>query len=127
MKLYFLTLEELLKIHHDQISNYGGMHGVLSMGLLDSAIAQPKSQFQGDYLHQDIPQMAEAYAFHLCLNHPFFDGNKRTALVSTLLFLQLNRIEFVCDIFEIQELILDIAKKKITKSKTAQFINEHMI
>ncbi len=61
--------------------------------LLDSAVAMPKATYNGEYLHPDIYKMAAAYTYHLCLNHPFVDGNKRTALVAGLLFLDFNGID----------------------------------
>lgn len=62
------------------------------MGLLESALAQPEASFAGEWLHGDLFAMAAAYAYHLCQNHPFVDGNKRTALACALVFLALNGI-----------------------------------
>jgi death-on-curing protein len=75
----FLTLSEILMILEDQIRNYGGIYGVRDLNLLSSAIYVPQSSFNGQYLHNTIPAMAAAYAYHLCQNHPFIDGNKRVA------------------------------------------------
>ena len=86
----FLTLAEVVEIHKDQINRYGGQMGLRDIRLLESAIAQPEASFGGEWLHTDIYQMAAAYAFHICMNHPFFDGNKRAALASALVFLELN-------------------------------------
>ena len=93
----FLTLSEVLQILEDQIRNYGGVYGVGDLNLLSSAIYMPESSFDGQYLHKTIPAMAAAYAFHLCQNHPFIDGNKRVALASSLVFLDLNGYDFDCD------------------------------
>jgi death-on-curing protein len=82
----FLTLSEVLVILEDQIRNYGGIYGVRDLNLLSSAIYMPQSSFDGEYLHKTIPAMAAAYAFHICQNHPFIDGNKRVALASSLVF-----------------------------------------
>ena len=88
----FLTLAEVLEIHNNQIELYGGTQGVRDLTLLQSAIAQPQASFGGEWLHADIFGMAAAYAYHICQNHPFLDGNKRTALASTLVFLEINKI-----------------------------------
>ena len=88
----FLTLAEVVEIHSNQIQFYGGIHGVRDIHLLQSALAQPEASFGGVWLHKNIFEMAAAYAFHLSQNHPFLDGNKRTALVSALLFLEMNGI-----------------------------------
>jgi len=88
----FLTLVEVLHFHEDQIHRFGGKEGVRDLGLLESAVAQPRAFFGGHWLHENLYAMAGAYAFHICKNHPFFDGNKRTALVATLVFLEINGI-----------------------------------
>lgn len=87
-----MTLVEVLHFHEDQIHRFGGKEGVRDLGLLESAVAQPRAFFGGHWLHENLYAMAGAYAFHICKNHPFFDGNKRTALVATLVFLEINGI-----------------------------------
>lgn len=89
MVIYFLSLEDVLEIHADQIQRYGGKMGIRDQKLLLSAIAQPSSKFDGKYLHKSLHKKAAAYLFHICMNHPFIDGNKRVALVSMLVFLDL--------------------------------------
>ena len=74
----FLTLAEVIDIHSNQIELYGGQKGVRDFGLLQSTLAQPEASFAGQWLHEDIFLMTAAYAFHICQNHPFFDGNKRS-------------------------------------------------
>ena len=77
MQPLFLSLEEVLEIHQQQIENYGGGPGVRDISLLESAIAQPQATFSTEFLHDSMPAMAAAYLFHICRNHPFVDGNKR--------------------------------------------------
>jgi death-on-curing protein len=88
--LKFLDLTNVVKIHRDQISLYGGQLGVRDFGLLQSALAMPRESFGDEWLHRDIFEMAAAYAFHISQNHPFIDGNKRTGLASALVFLDIN-------------------------------------
>lgn len=88
----FLTLAEVVEVHADQIRRYGGQSGVRNFGLLESALAQPEAWFGGEWLHDGLYEMAAAYAFHLCQNHAFIDGNKRVALAAALVFLELNGI-----------------------------------
>ena len=90
--IIFLTLAEVVEIHKDQIERYDGGSGIRDIGLLSSAVAMPYASFSSEFLHADIYEMAAAYAFHICQNHPFVDGNKRTALASALVFLDLNGI-----------------------------------
>jgi death-on-curing protein len=89
----FLSLEDVLCLHADQVRLFGGHEGVRDLGLLESAIAQPQAMFGGEYLHHDIFEMAAAYVFHLVQNHPFCDGNKRTGVVAALVFLDFNGVE----------------------------------
>lgn len=86
----FLTAEEVLELHEEAIGAFGGSSGVRDLGLLESAVATPQASFSGEFLHPNLFAMAAAYAFHLCKNHPFVDGNKRTAFYATLLFLERN-------------------------------------
>lgn len=91
-KITFLTLAEVVEIHADQIGRYGGSSGLRDINLLSSAAAMPYASFHGRFLHADLFEMAAAYAFHICQNHPFVDGNKRTALATALVFLELNGV-----------------------------------
>jgi death on curing protein len=89
-ELWFLTLEEVLELHSDQLRLFGGLDGLRDSGALDSALAMPSATFDGSFLHDGLFAMAAAYAFHLAENQPFTDGNKRTALNAALVFLYLN-------------------------------------
>ena len=79
----FLSVDDVLVLHAIAIEDQGGDPLLRDHGLLESAVATPAQQFGGQYLHEDIPAMAAAYAFHICKNHPFADGNKRTAKMTT--------------------------------------------
>ncbi len=89
----FLRIEIILAIHDDQIRLYGGAYGLRDAAGLDAAFHMPQAQFSGQFLHSTIFQMAAAYGFHLCQNHPFLDGNKRTAGMAMFTFLKLNGLE----------------------------------
>jgi death on curing protein len=75
----FIPLSVVLAIHDDQIASFGGTPGVRDEGLLQSALAQPQATFGGQLLHPSIAEKAAAYLYPLAMNHPFWDGNKRTA------------------------------------------------
>ena len=120
----FLTLAEVINIHSNQIELYGGQNGVRDFGLLQSALAQPEASFGGQWLHEDIFLMAAAYAFHICQNHPFFDGNKRTALASALVFLELNVISLDDPKGKLLDAMLNIAKGNLSKQQFAQVLKE---
>ena len=121
----FLTLSEVLLILEDQIRNYGGIYGIRDINLLSSAIYMPESSFDGQYLHETIPSMAAAYAFHICQNHPFIDGNKRVALASSLVFLDINEYEFNCEDEIIYNKIMDVAKSEVKKENLIKFYEKH--
>lgn len=85
-----LTIEIVLEIHHEAITQFGGSDGLRDRALLESAIAAPQATFGGVSPFEDTVDVAAAYLYYLCSNHPFIDGNKRVALGSCLVFLQLN-------------------------------------
>jgi len=118
----FLTLAEVIDIHSNQIELYGGQKGVRDFGLLQSTLAQPEASFAGQWLHEDIFLMTAAYAFHICQNHPFFDGNKRTALASALVFLELNGISLDDPKGRLLAAMLNIAKGTMNKQQFAQIL-----
>jgi death-on-curing protein len=85
MEPSFLTLDEVLEIHRDQIARHGGSAGIRDIGLLNSAIAMPTATFGSQFLHSDIYEMAAAYLFHLVQNHPFIDGEVKKAAIAEYL------------------------------------------
>jgi len=89
-RTYFLDIEQVLIIHTDQIERYGGSHGLRDLGLLESAVFRSQATFGKEDLYPSIFGKAAALFQSLVLNHPFIDGNKRTATASTLVFLEMN-------------------------------------
>ena len=118
-------MEEIWIIFENQIDAYGGIYGIRDMHLLRSALYMPESSFDGQYLHKTIPAMAAAYAFHICQNHPFIDGNKRIALVSSLRFLDINEYQFDCEDEILYNEIMNLAKGKIKKEELIDFYEKH--
>ena len=121
----FLTIEDVLFAHADQIERYGGDRGVRDLGLLDSAIAQPRARFADQYLHDILFAMAAAYLFHIVQNHPFIDGNKRTGAVAALLFLDLNGIAVEAVPGALYDLTIATAEGRADKEQIAVFFREH--
>lgn len=124
MRINFLTIEEIKLIHFDQIKRYGGMHGLRDERLLDSAINSPKATFNNNFLHTDIFEMACAYIFSIVKNHPFVDGNKRTGLIVSLLFLANNNILIEATDEELFDLTIKIAESKTTEVEIANFFRQ---
>lgn len=118
-KFQFLTLAEVVRVHLDQVGRYGGKAGIRDIGLLQSALAMPGASFGGEWLHADLYEMAAAYAFHLCQDHPFVDGNKRTALASALVFLELNGVSVGDPEGRLYQAMMDVAGGRLSKRELA--------
>ena len=121
-KLTFLTLAEIVEIHADQIERYGGADGIRDIHLLSSAAAMPYASFSGSFLHNDIFEMSAAYAYHISQNHPFVDGNKRTALASALVFLDLNGISLIDPEEKLYESMISLASGERNKAEFAEIL-----
>ena len=115
-----MTEEAVLAIHADQFGEFGGAQGLSNPGLLSSALAQPLTTFDGKFLHRDLYEMAAAYLFHIIKNHPFIDGNKRTALIAALTFLDLNGVNVESDAPNLYELTIGVAESRIGKNDAAE-------
>ena len=126
-KIRFLSMSEILLIYEDQIRRYGGQYGIRDISLLSSALALPESTYDGKYLHKNIPEMACAYAFHISENHPFVDGNKRTALASALVFLDLNGYEFTSSEEDVYETMMAVAKGELRKDQLMKYFTKYSI
>lgn len=90
--IQFLSVDDVLAIHENTITREGGMMGIRDPGLLESAVLMPQQRFDGEYLHCGLAEMSSAYLFHVAQNHAFLDGNKRTAVLSALVFLSANGV-----------------------------------
>lgn len=90
MRVRFLTVQEVMDVHDLVVDEHGGALGLRDPSMLDSAVHTPQSSFGGRYLYPGVFDMAAAYLIHIASNHPFVDGNKRTAWVSARFFLRLN-------------------------------------
>ena len=121
----FLTTEEVLRLHRDQIDRYGGSHGVRDHGLLESALAQPQAGFGNEYAHKDLFEMAAAYLFHLVQNHPFNDGNKRIGAYAALVFLFINDLKVGDVEVELEALVLATACGEKKKPEIAEFFRKN--
>lgn len=122
----FLTKSIVLSFHKDQLKLYGGKDGVRDLQLLESALAQPQASFDGEYVHTDLFHMAAAYGFHLCQNHPFYDGNKRTALIAMFTFLYVNGYQITADKKSLFAIVMDLANGKVSKDDLTEYLKKHV-
>jgi len=117
---YHLTVEVVQEIHAEAIGQFSGSAGIRELALLESAVAAPQASFGGESVYTDIAEVAAAYLFFLCRNHPFVDGNKRAALGSCIVFLRLNGVEPQSDSQAWEDLTLDVAASRIDREQTTK-------
>jgi death on curing protein len=117
---FHLTTEVVREIHAEVLKLFGGMRGVRDENLLASAVLTPQSSSGGKSPYTDIVDVAAAYLFYLCRNHPFLDGNKRTAMMAAIVFLRLNGIDPAPDNDEWEKLMLEVADGKLDRDATTR-------
>jgi death-on-curing protein len=120
----FLNQTTVLKIHTRQIEKFGGTPGIRDEGLLESALAQPQATFAGELLHPTIDKQAAAYLYHLAMNHPFIDGNKRTAFAVMDTFLRLNGYSLNLTNEQAYDLVMQVAQSQMSKSDLAGYLEK---
>ena len=113
-----LTVAQVSEIHAAVLEAFGGMDGVADQGLLESAVAAPQASVFGQSPYADLIEVAAAYLFYLCRNHPFQDGSKRTAMTAAIVFLRLNGIEPKPDSSAWESLVLDVAASRLDRTQT---------
>lgn len=121
----YLTAEQVLFMHARLIAETGGEHGVLNLGLLQSAVARPQASFDGQDLYPDLFSKAAALLESLIGNHAFVDGNKRTAITSTGLFLRINGYRLTADNQEIVNFTLQCAQGLISLEQVQTWLKSH--
>lgn len=124
--ILFLFVEDVLANHKRVILEFGGDLGLRDRGLLESAVAMPRSMFSGSYIHSGLAEMAGAYHFQLCSNHVFIDGNKRVAVAASELFLLINDHELCAPDENLIELTLDLAMGKVSKELVVEFYKKNV-
>ncbi len=117
---FHLTVAIVRELHAESIAAFGGSDGVRDLSLLESAVGAPQATFGGESVYADLIEVAGAYLFYLCRNHPFVDGNKRTALGACLLFLRLNGLSPKKDSPAWELLVLDVAASKLDRDATTK-------
>ena len=122
----FLGVADVLLLHADTIAIDGGSHGVRDHGLLDAAVAMPRQQFNGEYLHKDIAAMAAAYLFHIAQNHPFVDGNKRAGVMAALSSLRVNDVDYPLDPQALEITTRKVAAGEMTKDDLTKWLRAQL-
>ncbi len=122
----YLSLGEIVDLHHALLDQTGGATGIRDLGGLESALAQPRSTFDGKDLHPTAIDKAAALAYSLTLNHPFVDGNKRVAHAAMEVFLLLNGLELLGTIDEQERLMLDLAAGLFTREQLVAWLQQRV-
>jgi death-on-curing protein len=120
----WLDVDIVLDFHAEQLSLFGGADGIRDIGLLESALARPLNKFA--YGETGLAELAAAYGFGVARNHPFVDGNKRTALASMIVFLGLNQLDLDAPQEEATAIVLSLAAGDITEEALARWIADHL-
>lgn len=121
----WILQEAAIAIHKRQLAEHGGGAGIRDLGLLESAILKPRHIFLYGGGDTPIPQLASAYAYGIARNHPFVDGNKRTALVISLLFLRLNSWKLSCLPDDLYETFMKLAEGSLSEEDLGSWFVEH--
>lgn len=123
----YLTLSEVLELHRRIIAQSGGSLGVLNLGALESALAQPRMTFDGGELYPSIAEKASALGYSLIMNHPFVDGNKRTGHAAVEVFLVLNEFEIDASVDQQERIILQVASGELQRDEFTAWLRSHIV
>ena len=119
----WLTREAIEIIHREQLREHGGLIGINDENSLEAAIARP--QHKAAYENPDVYELAAAYLFGIARNHPFSDGNKRTAFLAAYTFLAIHSQRFTANQGEVIEFVLEVAAGQVNESGIAKFLRDH--
>ena len=120
----YLSPEQVLFIHSRLIDTTGGSHGIMDIGLLQSAVSRSKATFEGKDLYPDVFRKAAALMESLARNHPFIDGNKRTAITATAVFLGMNGYRLDTTQKELEKFTLSVAVGRVQFDDIAAWFNK---
>jgi death-on-curing protein len=122
----YLTLAEVVALHDLILQTTRGAAGVRDLGGLESALAQPKATFEGRDLHETLIEKAAALCVSLVQNHPFVDGNKRTAHAAMETFLVLNGSEIVASVDEQERVMTEVAAGRLARGQMVAWLRDHV-
>lgn len=123
----YLVLAEALELHRRLIETSGGTHGVRDLGMLESALAQPRLTFGGEELYADVIAKAAALGFSLIQNHAFVDGNKRIGHAAMETFLILNGYEIAAHVDEQERTVLDVASGRRSRAELTEWLRSKCV
>jgi death-on-curing protein len=122
-EIEWLSLPIVLAIHDEQLVEHGGAGGVSDIALLESALNRPVNK--SNYESAELPELAASYAYRIARNHPFVDGNKRTALLTMYTFLGINGVDLVVAEADAAAMILSLAAGEVSEESLARWIRDN--
>lgn len=122
----FLSTANTLQAHEFSLERTGGASGIRDHNLMQSATLTPRQEFGGVYLHDGLAAKAAAYLYHLAANHPFVDGNKRSAALAALLFLDINGVEALPPPDDLERVTWAVADGSMSKAKLTDWFREQI-
>ena len=122
LKFNYLSTTQVLAIHDQMVKRFGGSFGVRDLGLVESAVARPEASFDGNDLYETIFDKAAALLQSLLKNHPFVDGNKRTALTSAGIFLKMNGWRLINNHEEEVEFAVSVDNSNLSQEEIARWL-----
>jgi death-on-curing protein len=123
-KLFWLTVQMVTAIHDEQLAIHGGSAGLRDANLLESALDRPRNKWA--YENASLAELAAAYGYGIAKNHPFVDGNKRTALLCIYTFLGTNGVDFLVPEPEAAAMILSLAAGEVSEENLARWIADRL-
>lgn len=126
-KIIFLTTDQVLFIHDRAVKRFGGSFGIRDIGLIESAVARPRATFGGQYLYETIFDKAAAFLQSILKNHPFIDGNKRTALSSAAVFLGKNGYKLKNTHQEEVEFAVRVDNGNLSVEQISKWLKDHSV
>ena len=123
----YLVLNEVLELYRRVIEQSGGAFGIRDLGLLESALAQPRMTFSGTELYPTIAEKAASLGYSIINNHPFVDGNKRTGHAAMEVFLILNGYEIEAPLEEQEKIVLQLASGELGREEFAVWLHDHLV
>ncbi len=123
--MIIITFRQILILHELEITKHGGLSGIRDVGMLKSAIGRPFATFGGDDLYSDIYLKSGALVQSIVKNHPFLDGNKRTAFVSCSAFLKMNGFLLSITQKEIVKFMLQVANENLSVDEISSWLKKH--
>lgn len=120
-----ITFEQILVLHEFELAKYGGSSGIRDMGMLKSALGRPFATFGGEDLYSDIFLKCATLVQSIVENHPFVDGNKRTAFVFATVVLELNKYLLRVNQMEVVEFMVKVAKENLSIDEISSWLQKH--